>query len=576
MDAQKFLAEFGHIASSPGGVQQMRKLILQLAITGDLTQRVAKDAPASLLLEQNQDALEKYISNKQLKRQHAVSSFCAKDTPWTLPENWIWCRLGQVTNYGQTLKADYEDVTDDIWVLELEDIEKTSSILLQRVRAKNRKFQSTKNRFPNGAVLYGKLRPYLDKVLIANEPGVCTTEIIPISFFHGIDASFLRWYLKSPYFVSYASNSTHGMNLPRMGTDAAREAFFPFPPAHEQASIVTKVDELMVLCDKLEVQQKEREVLQSLTRKAVITAFERVASPHELMGCWSRLSTELNTLFEKSLDLIDLRGVILELAALGKLSELDRSDRPANAILDESITNKRKRIADGDMKFKKASATDVYEFEIPAPEHWAKLSLADLFQFIDYRGKTPVKTSAGVVLVTAKNVRPGALINEPIEYISEQSYIEWMTRGFPREGDLLITTEAPLGNIARINSEPTFALAQRVINLQPFAEINTKFFMYFMMSPSFQKVLLENSTGMTAKGIKAAKLKQLMLSVPPREEQDRIVQRVEKLFECCDKFATQLDKKLTLSSNLAKASVEGVIGIGIVAEKAELKTECLT
>jgi type I restriction enzyme S subunit len=311
MDAQQFLAGFGHIANAPGGIQQLRELILQLAITGDLIKRVEQDTPASELFEQNQNALARHFVEKQMKRQHPTSPFGVKDFPWALPESWIWCRLGQVTNYGQAPKADYADLTDDTWVLELEDIEKTSSKLLQRVRAKDRKFQSTKNGFPCGAVLYGKLRPYLDKILIADEPGVCTTEIIPISFFHGIDATYLRWYLKSPYFVSYASNSTHGMNLPRMGTDAAREAFFPFPPKQEQDRIVIKVDELMALCDKLETQQHDREKLSDITAITVFDSLSNAQSPVELLSAWSNLNAEANLLLNSESAIQALRKLFL-------------------------------------------------------------------------------------------------------------------------------------------------------------------------------------------------------------------------------------------------------------------------
>ena len=125
----------------------------------------------------------------------------------------------------------------------------------------------------------------------------------------------------------------------------------------------------------------------------------------------------------------------------------------------------------------------VRDDDMRIPSHWAKAPLGDLFRFIDYRGKTPAKTISGRALITAKNVRPGRIDPEPAEYISDRTDHDWMTRGFPRFGDLLITTEAPLGNVAQIEEEPQFALAQRVIDLQPFVGINTRFFMFFMMSP---------------------------------------------------------------------------------------------
>ncbi|MDS1119575.1 restriction endonuclease subunit S [Klebsiella pneumoniae] len=93
------------------------------------------------------------------------------------------------------------------------------------------------------------------------------------------------------------------------------------------------------------------------------------------------------------------------------------------------------------------------------------LELGTLAKFIDYRGKTPTKTDSGIPLITAKNIRQGYISKEPREYIAEADYEKWMTRGIPSVGDVLITTEAPMGYIANINIEGKFALAQRAICL---------------------------------------------------------------------------------------------------------------
>ncbi len=218
MDAQQFLAEFGHIANAPGGVARLRELVLQLAISGRLTERVPNDIGAPALIEKNREKQQTLVAQKQLKRLPEPKPINRSQVPWVLPEGWAWVRLGAVTNYGDAPKVELDDVTENTWVLELEDIEKGTSRLLVKVLARDRKFKSTKNGFPTGSVLYGKLRPYLDKVLIAESAGVCTTEISPISFFENIRPDYLRWYLKSPYFIAYADGSTYGMNLPRLGT----------------------------------------------------------------------------------------------------------------------------------------------------------------------------------------------------------------------------------------------------------------------------------------------------------------------------------------------------------------------
>ena len=134
-----------------------------------------------------------------------------------------------------------------------------------------------------------------------------------------------------------------------------------------------------------------------------------------------------------------------------------------------------------------------------------------------------------------------------------------MTRGFPQIGDILFTTEAPLGNVAIVDIKEKFALAQRCINLQPYSKINSTFFMYVMMSDFFQIQLLENATGVTAQGIKAAKLKKLLLPVPSLEEQKCIVTKVDQLMTLCDQLEQQLTQSYSDAEKLMQATVNALV-----------------
>ncbi|MBX3627820.1 MAG: restriction endonuclease subunit S [Rhizobacter sp.] len=162
-----------------------------------------------------------------------------------LPPTWAVARLGDLVNYGRTNKAEPEEIDDSAWVLELEDIEKDSSRLLQRVTFGERRSKSTKNRFDTGDVLYGKLRPYLNKVLIADQPGFCTTEIVPIKSSAHLDTRFLFYWLKHPAFLRYVEAESHGMNMPRLGTEAGRAAPFVIAPRAEQSRIADQLDTLL-------------------------------------------------------------------------------------------------------------------------------------------------------------------------------------------------------------------------------------------------------------------------------------------------------------------------------------------
>lgn len=146
------------------------------------------------------------------------------------PEGWAVTELGNVVDYGCTQKVELKDVDSDTWVLELEDIEKGTSKLLQRLNASERAFKSTKNKFEIGDVLYGKLRPYLNKVIVADEDGVCTTEIIPLNAEPNVSNLYLFHWLKSKYFIDYVNEVSYGVNMPRLGTKDAIAAPLVIPP----------------------------------------------------------------------------------------------------------------------------------------------------------------------------------------------------------------------------------------------------------------------------------------------------------------------------------------------------------
>jgi type I restriction enzyme S subunit len=180
-------------------------------------------------------------------------------------------------------------------------------------------------------------------------------------------------------------------------------------------------------------------------------------------------------------------------------------------------------------------------------------ALGKLAKFIDYRGRTPKKTASGTPLITAKNIKPGFISREPREFIAEEDYDSWMTRGIPKYGDVLMTTEAPMGNVANIDIEESFALAQRAICLQFNENLNPYFVSIYMQASEFQKALNENATGSTVKGIKAALLKKIKIEFPPMGEQIEIVRRVEELFASADSIAQKTNQALDRVNNLTQS-----------------------
>ncbi len=165
------------------------------------------------------------------------------------------------------------------------------------------------------------------------------------------------------------------------------------------------------------------------------------------------------------------------------------------------------------------------------PQNWYLLPLEDCMdRIIDYRGKTPKKVSAGIPLVTAKIVKGGRInFDGQLEFIAREDYKTWMRRGIPSSGDVVMTTEAPLGEIAQLGDRQ-IALAQRLITLSGKADVlNNTYLKYLMMSEYVQQQLRERASGTTVLGIKQSELRKVFLALPPLPIQRRIAQTLGRL-----------------------------------------------
>lgn len=175
------------------------------------------------------------------------------------------------------------------------------------------------------------------------------------------------------------------------------------------------------------------------------------------------------------------------------------------------------------------AVVDNYKPHIQIEPEWEMVELIKVTNFIDYRGKTPSKTTHGIPLITAKNVKFGYINEEPREFIAEKDFDIWMTRGIPKKGDVLFTTEAPLGNIAQINTDNKIALAQRLITFIPDrTRLIDSFLMFILLTDFMQNIINSYRTGSTVYGIKAKTLKEVKIPLPPLETQKHIVARIEK------------------------------------------------
>jgi type I restriction enzyme S subunit len=188
-------------------------------------------------------------------------------------------------------------------------------------------------------------------------------------------------------------------------------------------------------------------------------------------------------------------------------------------------------------------------------EGWVETTIGEIIRFIDYRGKTPVKTTSGIRLITAKNVKMGYLQETPMEFIASANYKSWMTRGIPQKGDVLFTTEAPLANVAQLDTEEKVAFAQRIIIMQPnAANLNSTFLKYLLLSQPVQQRIRTKGTGATVQGIKASLLKTIEISFPTSlDEQEEIVAKLDALSEETQRLASLYQRKLAALDELKKS-----------------------
>ena len=154
--------------------------------------------------------------------------------------------MGYVIDFSSNSSIKSENIHQDSWILDLEDIEKNTGILIQRRKMSESNAKSDKHRFYAGNILYSKLRPYLNKVLIADMDGYCTSEILAFDF-GKINSEFALAYLRSPFFVKYAMSDAYGVKMPRLGSKQGNNALMPIPPLDEQHRIVNQIKRLKTL-----------------------------------------------------------------------------------------------------------------------------------------------------------------------------------------------------------------------------------------------------------------------------------------------------------------------------------------
>ena len=440
--------------------------------------------------------------------------------PFDIPDSWEWVRLGNISSYAETKqKVNATSADSSIWGLDLEDIEKGGR-LLEYKTVGERKAVGDKTVFTKGDILYSKLRPYLLKILVAPDDGICTPEIVPFRVYGGIDPSYIVNYLKSPYVDNLINSITYGVKMPRVGTETMTSLLVPIPPLEEQRRIVEKIDEVASAVSAYDVAYQKNEALNSTFPEA-------------------------------------LKKSILQEAVQGKLVPQDPSDEPAEALLEHIRAEKQRLVKEGEIKKDKHESVifrrdnshyekrgseelcidDDIPFDIPDNWIWTRLqNICSLIGDIDHNMPKSVPADEGVLFLSAKDLLDDGTINftQNVKFISRADFERLSRKALPQKHDIIYSRiGAALGKARLVETDREFLVSYSCCVVRPLL-VYPQYIRYYLESPQIllHSIKARQSIGVPDLGM--GEIKKYLVALPPYNEQVRIVEQLEVLLGRCN------------------------------------------
>ena len=403
--------------------------------------------------------------------------------PYELPEGWVWTTLGEITNYGDSVNVQVDDIDNTDWVLELEDIEKDSANIIQHLTKYDRKINGTRHKFQKGEILYSKLRTYLNKVLVAPNDGFCTTEIMAFGSYGILSNEYICHALRSPYFLAYTLQCGYGVKMPRLSTTDACNGLIPLPPLEEQERIVIEIQRLFSIIDIVEDGKDDLKV-------AIQAA----------------------------------KSKILDLAIHGKLVPQDPNDKPASELL--------KRINP------KAEITCDNGHYQKLPEGWCETQLGDIFNHNTGKALNSSNTEGTLKdYLTTSNVYWNSF---DFSVIKKMLFKESeLNKCQITKGDLLVCEGGDIGRAAIWDYDYDICIQNHLHRLRP--KVNglcVSFYYYVLYYLKINNMIGGKGIGLL--GLSSNALHKLHVPFPSLNEQHRIVSKIEEIFAQLDAIEASL------------------------------------
>ncbi len=450
----------------------------------------------------------------------------SSDPDGELPDGWVTVPVGEIAQ-PSNLKLDPSERPDAPY-LSLEHIESETGRILGTGLGADA--TSTKAVFRSGDVLYGKLRPYLNKVCVPDFDGICSTDILVLQPSAAVLSRFLELFLRQRSVVEYANARAAGIQLPRVNFAALARLIVPLPPLAEQRRIAAKVDSLL---------EQVQEVGDSLGHTAALLARFRQST--------------------------------LVAASSGKLTEpwCNRPQRDLAAELVNQIS------CDHGL-----TPPDVHA-DSPLPEGWCRVTLGFLARptlrnqphiTSGSRGWARYVSNNGAYFIRSENISTDYLrLSDSVRVVPPPGAEADRTEVRPR--DLLLTiTGSNFGRTAVVPEDaPKAYVSQHVAIIRLHERVLPEYIWTWMRSPGHGLAQLKKySYGDTKPGLNLEQVKSVWIDLPSLAEQREIVRRVEASFKLTDDIERSVAAAKSRADKLAQAILTRAFRGELVPTEAEL------
>jgi len=543
------------------GIKKLRELILELAVRGLLVPQDPNDEPASVLLEKIAAEKEQLIKDGKIKKQKALPEISKDEKPFELPNGWEWSRVAFM-GIGSTGKTPKTSMTEcfngNIPFIGPGQITPLGKLLdSDKTLTEVGLGYSTEANI--GDILMVCIGGSIGKASIADKR---------ISFNQQINAlqpliassGYLYIAMTANFFYQSVLASSTGSATPIINRMKWEELLVPLPPEAEQPRIVAKVDELMALCDQLE-QQTESSLTAHQTLVETLLNTLLNADQNSFDPAWERIAQHFDVLFTTEHSIDQLKQTILQLAVMGKLTFPCSDDTSVlnliEKIYEERIlyknNSKEKEILE--REFERASASII--------KNRAEVKARFFCNFIT-KGTTPAKNELleeeEIPFLKVYNIVNQKLdFNYKPTFISPDTHNKKLARSKAFPGDVIMNIVGPpLGKVAIITSQfPEWNMNQALAVYRPVGGVLSKYLYYTLSARVTLESVLKEVKGTAGQdNLSLEQCRELIITLPSIEEQNRIVAKLEELMAICDTLKKHISETEATQLHLADAMAE--------------------